>query len=254
MALNEKSMFFDSFGEDRRRYTSAHFAALFQRLFTNGIFRDINPLAVSADGLTAKLSVPAGFAHINGRLYELAEDGTIDVPQSDVSAYYYIVLRLDLSTGARNITLHSKPQGELQRDGTVWELALAKVLMRAGASYIAESDVTDLRSDHALCGYVRAAGDPAYYPPGELPQILWAYAFFPNTLTDDQKSLVRNNPSLYGIFLESSIAKISNHSFHYPGSRKLENEADLVAARARSAASCSSPSMVSALALKSPTL
>lgn len=205
MALNQRYMFFDTVDDDIRYYKAADFAQYFRHLFTNGLFRAANPLAVSADGISMNLNITAGSAMINGRYYELVENGSVAAPVSLTDLYYYVVLRLNLSTAVRDITLQLKPgtataPPALQRDSSIHELAIAQIIVRANRAYISSSDVTDLRNDSYLCGFVQHTGDPAFYPPTNLPQLLWSYTIFPDTLTPEQIASIESNASLMSMF------------------------------------------------------
>lgn len=71
-----------------------------------------------------------------------------------------IILRLDLT--ARKVSLvkligiaASAPQApELTRDEEIWELSLARVLIRAAAQEILADDITDDRENETVCGLI----------------------------------------------------------------------------------------------------
>ncbi len=221
MALNERYMFFDSAADDRRLYPSQDFADVFKEIFSNGIFRkqsNANTMRINADGVTMRIGVNAGAACIEGRFYFLDSDGSFDADTVTTTTYYSAVLQLDLSTPERNIHLISK-QGsgtappDLQRDDSIWELQLGYYIVRAGQSYVSPEDVFDTRNEYDLCGYVGLTGDPAYYPPSELPQLLWSYTMFPQSLTSEQIQTIQENPTLITSFNNSRLMKIVSNSY-----------------------------------------
>lgn len=180
--MAQKSYFFNSAPGDRRTYQAADFARYFGSVLTSGIMPnpetgDIAALTPGEYGLNTRmyanlvlgLQVVMGNAIIRGYRYEL--DSPHDImfrPQSSGDVGYdridRIVLRLDLSSHKRNIELkviegntaiNPEPPA-LTRDYNIFDLSLARVRVRAGYSYIDESDVVDERADETVCGFANS--------------------------------------------------------------------------------------------------
>jgi hypothetical protein len=110
------------------------------------------------------ITLRAGRAWINGYFYTNDIDATFPLETADgvLRRIDRVVIRWDLA--ARNITAHIKrspPSSNptpppLQRDADVWELCVADVMIRNGATSISQADITDQRLNPALCGVVAA--------------------------------------------------------------------------------------------------
>lgn len=161
----ERYGFFNSTAGDQRSYDSADMAAALRTLAASGVAAADTCLRVTAEGSTMRTLVGYGSAMIQGYCYQLKDDGSgaqafAHATEELVNRIDRIVLRLDLT--ARRVTLAkrigtaaSTPQEpELTRNDEIWELSLARVLIRAAAQEILTADITDDREDEALCGLV----------------------------------------------------------------------------------------------------
>ncbi|MCM1295671.1 MAG: hypothetical protein NC311_09030, partial [Muribaculaceae bacterium] len=146
-----------------RAVDSRFLRAMHARYFSDGVFyKPVTALQVgAADGMIVQIS--PGACHIQGAMgieenictKELASGNVL--PRIDT-----VVVRLDLSRAVRNIVLdvvtgtpaENPVAPNLTRDDTVWELGLANVYVTAGATIVAQSDITDTRMDSARCGLV----------------------------------------------------------------------------------------------------
>lgn len=146
-----------------RASTSEDLARWFACFFTNGIFAS-GGFTVSVNGLEANVS--PGDCLINGRYGYESETRTLALAQGDSKPRMdSIVLRLDLSLAMRKIDLYVKPgtpadtpvAPTLTREGTVWELGIANILVGAGQQAVTDSAVTDTRLDNDRCGLVAQA-------------------------------------------------------------------------------------------------
>lgn len=146
-----------------RASTSEDLARWFACFFTNGIFAS-GGFTVSVNGLEANVS--PGDCLINGRYGYESETRTLALAQGDSKPRMdSIVLRLDLSLAMRKIDLYVKPgtpadtpvAPPLTREGTVWELGIANILVGAGQQAVTDSAVTDTRLDNDRCGLVAQA-------------------------------------------------------------------------------------------------
>lgn len=146
-----------------RASTSEDLARWFACFFTNGIFAS-GGFTVSVNGLEANVS--PGDCLINGRYGYESETRTLALAKGDSKPRMdSIVLRLDLSLAMRKIDLYVKPgtpadtpvAPTLTREGTVWELGIANILVGAGQQAVTDSAVTDTRLDNDRCGLVAQA-------------------------------------------------------------------------------------------------
>jgi hypothetical protein len=159
----ERSSFFNSVNGDRR-YKAEDWAAYFSSFIGNGFFPvPSSGLQVTAGG-GMSITLRAGRAWINGYFYTNDVDATFPLETADgvLRRIDRVVIRWDLT--ARNITANikrSQPSSNptpppLQRDADVWEICLADVMIRNGATAISQTDITDQRLNPALCGVVAA--------------------------------------------------------------------------------------------------
>lgn len=148
-----------------RSYTAEDLANYFKSFVTNGVYSVGTNLAVAANGMGVKVGV--GKAFINGYFYDNTAELPLSLEVADGAQARIdrVVVRLDLTnrfvkcfvkTGAA-AAVPTAP--ELTRNSTIYELALADVLVAAGATSIAASAITDKRADSALCGFVGAVGE-----------------------------------------------------------------------------------------------
>ena len=158
--------YFDSTLDDVREYDGGQFAQLLRAVARNGVTSHEGGLAVTADGLGMQTEVLPGGCLVNGYLYVLEDDGGARMlmehqPSGAADRYDRIVARLDLNTDERDVGLYllsgtpaADPQPpELTRTALVYEVSLARVRVRAGATVIEPEDVEDERADESVCGY-----------------------------------------------------------------------------------------------------
>lgn len=165
----EKSSFFNSVGGDRR-YNAADMAAYFSSLVGNGVFGAPDDCLQILPGEHVQVQVSAGMAWINGYHYVNTSRLALTLPTPDgvLNRIDRIVVRWSftdrsMTAKIKSSALASKPTAPaLQRDTSVWELALADVSVKAGATAILASDITDLRGDPALCGIVSSIVSEAH--------------------------------------------------------------------------------------------
>lgn len=166
MAL--ESGFFNSVGGDRL-YNADDMSRYFEHILSNGIFKRINRcLKVSAaDGMTVNVAAGAGLINCRWFRAESAETLTIPTAHAVLPRFDLVVARLDMSDSVRAITLQvvtgtpsENPSAPAPvRTATVHDLALASVYVDAGASYIDDANLTDLRDNSYYCGYVQSLVD-----------------------------------------------------------------------------------------------
>lgn len=146
--------FADSGGD--RVYSDADFALFYENLFTSGVIATIGNALRVTESATAgmRIIVKSGAAILNGRQYFNSEDVAINVPVASTTQNRTdsVILRLDVP--ARDITLAYK-QGDtsIRQDEEIFELQLATISVGANTVNILNSNITDKRSDKAVCGY-----------------------------------------------------------------------------------------------------
>lgn len=160
----EKSSFFNSVSHDRT-YKAEDWAEYFASFIGNGVFPvPSSGLQVVADeGMN--VTVKTGKAWINGYFYYNTSDLTVTLNTTDgvLNRIDRVVLRWDLTKRNIAITVKSATPSTnptaptLQRDADAYEIALADVSLKAGATAIQQSNITDQRFNSALCGIVTGA-------------------------------------------------------------------------------------------------
>lgn len=143
--MAEKSRFFNSTTSDERLYDAADMAEVWNTFFTNGV---ISGLAVSAT--SSGLSVSAGTAIVNGYWYKLDSAKTLTISSSTSEHTDTVVLRLNLSSEARDITVAYKSGTALATSGDIYEIALAQVSVAANSTKA--KSVTDKRELSKVTG------------------------------------------------------------------------------------------------------
>lgn len=166
MAL--ESGFFNSVSGDRL-YNADDMSRYFEHILSNGIFKRIHRCleVTPADGMT--LTVAPGAGLINCRWFRAAAAETVTIPAAHavLPRFDIVVARLDMSDSVRAITLQvisgtpaeSPTAPDPVRTATVHDLVLALVYVDAGASYIDEYNITDVRDNEWYCGYVQSLVD-----------------------------------------------------------------------------------------------
>ena len=163
----EKSSFFnavaDTAGNYDRVYKAEDFADYFNKFIGNGIFyKKSDYCQITATGNDMNISENIGSAYINGYEYSntTALTKAITVADGVLDRIDLVVLRLDYVN--REIKCYVK-QGQyasspicpsLQRDADCYELGLASIYVKHGATAISQADITDLRLDSNYCGIV----------------------------------------------------------------------------------------------------
>lgn len=161
--MAELFRFFNSVEGDERTYQANDFAQFFKNFLGNGFFEG---LAVSADN-NMVVRVSPGSGMIEGHEYTNTSNLLLSLTQADSvnDRIDRVVLRLDRNIDRRYIRAFVK-QGatgpnpsppSLTRNDYVYELSLAQIRVIAGKSFIDDSQITDERGNHELCGRVQVA-------------------------------------------------------------------------------------------------
>lgn len=147
-------------GVDDRAYDADSFSDWLKKFFTTGVFKD--EMQVTAAGGMG-LSVSAGYANINGKVMAFGQtpltvgtaDGTyyridsVIIERNDTDRQFYIKV-VQGNTGTESSVTGVTPV----RSGVVYQLVIARIKVRPGATAITQADITDTRADANLCGYV----------------------------------------------------------------------------------------------------
>lgn len=152
-------LFYNSVNDDRT-YDADSFSDWLKKFFTTGVFKD--ELAVTASGGMG-ISVSAGYVNINGKVMQFGQtpltvgtaDGTyyridsVIIERNDTDRQFYIKI-VQGTTGTESAVRGVTPV----RSGTVYQLVIARIKVRPGATSITQADITDTRATKSLCGYV----------------------------------------------------------------------------------------------------
>lgn len=165
--MAEKSGFFDAHlvnGEYDRVYLAENFAKYFASFIGNGIFGGkSNELMVQQkEAADMSVKVLSGQAWINGYWYENSDELSlaIDVADGVLNRIDAIVLRWDNSERViRLVVKKGTPATNasapvIQRNADFYELKLAQVNVKAGATRITQANITDTRLNSDVCGLV----------------------------------------------------------------------------------------------------
>lgn len=145
--------------------------SILSNYYTNGVFGIGNNNSfkvVAATGGGMSLTVKPGACLINGATGYNIDETRIILPNSDAQPRIdLIVLRLDDNKAQRSIRVEivkGTPQSQPVkptpvREGAVYDLVLANVMVRANVSTITNADITDTRLDKNACGFVSAVNN-----------------------------------------------------------------------------------------------
>ena len=186
--IQEKSGFWDSIDPtpgnsgDERTYNASEITIPFEHLVTNGVQTGGAFLQVTPGSYDYSSQVAPGMAWIRGRWYLLQDDGTGGATKRillhDAPIQYNRIDRIVLRYDA-NYTLSGRKivaavlKGEeaasptapaLTRNDEIYELSLARVLIKPGQPTVLAADIADERFDSALCGIAEFAPQPNLQP------------------------------------------------------------------------------------------
>ncbi len=171
--MAEQSGFFNAHlidGEYDRIYQAEDFAKYFASFIGNGVFGGKLDELMVQQKATADMSIKvlSGQAWINGYWYTNNDDISlsIDIADGILNRVDLIVLKWDnierkIRLGVKKgIAASDAAAPTLQRNADYYELALAQINIRAGATNITQADIIDTRFDKALCGLVTNVVQP----------------------------------------------------------------------------------------------
>jgi hypothetical protein len=166
--LAEYSRFFGGPEGSVPEYTQPQFAEVLEKIFTNGVFTDIdNELeVVETDPVALAVRVNTGEAWINGFWYQNTAYLTKSLAAADPDndRIDRIVLRLDTVTNFKISVevLTGTPAGSptapaLTQTASTYEISLAQVLVEATVTSVANAKITDERTYAAVTGAATTA-------------------------------------------------------------------------------------------------
>lgn len=137
-------------------YVAEQFAQYFALFVGNGIFvDDVNNLQASAAG-NMNVKFNKGAAFWEGYWYINTEDliKVVDLNLSASARIDSFVIRFDIA-GRKNSIEYKKGDTTVQCADGIYELQLCTVRVDAGATSITDSNITDMRTDESVCGFVK---------------------------------------------------------------------------------------------------
>lgn len=166
--MAEKSGFFDAHlvnGEYDRVYLAESFARYFASFIGNGIFGGKSNELMVRQKSSADMSVNilSGQAWINGYWYENDSDElslAIDVADGVLNRIDAIVLRWNNSERVIRVAVKKGTPATnastpvIERSADFYELKIAQIYVKAGATRITQADITDTRLNNEVCGFV----------------------------------------------------------------------------------------------------
>lgn len=156
------SRFYNSKNGDRT-YDSADWADYFASFVGNGVFaQPASGCQVRADS-GMKIKVSAGKLWINGYYSVNTSDYSLALSAADGTdpRYDRVVARLDLNQRTTVLTVVKGTAAAvpsipaLTRNGNIYDLCLAVIAVKSGATAITQADITDTRTDETVCGIVK---------------------------------------------------------------------------------------------------
>ena len=162
---------FDEHGQPEydRAISSQPLKNLLHRLFTDGILPDVssNLEVIAGEGMT--INVKPGFCIIQGglKLEEELRTLSIQASSSSYSRIDTVVMRWNDNVDYRICDLYvlqgepaaNPVRPELTREGGIYELGLADILIPANSTVISDSRITDTRYDSARCGVISSLSE-----------------------------------------------------------------------------------------------
>jgi hypothetical protein len=161
--MAEYSRFFGGEEGSEPEYNQTQFAEVLSKIFTDGVFTDIEDelAVVENDPVSMSVVVGLGEAWIQGFWYQNTADLTKSLAEADPDddRIDRIVLRLDTVTNFKISieVLTGTPAGSpsapaLTQTASTYEISLAQVLVEATVTSIADAKITDERTYAAVTG------------------------------------------------------------------------------------------------------
>lgn len=165
--MAERSFPFASVSGDRK-YTDQNFRDYFAALVTTGVLPVGTQLQVQADS-GMNLLVSVGTAFVQGAMYQIytgAQSITLDTADGALGRIDRVVVRYSRTDRRVYVTALAGTPGstpaapDIVRDADYYDLSLATASVAAGATEIAQADITDTRADTDVCGFASSLITP----------------------------------------------------------------------------------------------
>lgn len=153
--------YFNSINEDRK-YNADQMSEYFDGLVSNGVYESVGGALQVLASSGMNVQVKTGRAII-GNCKWFKNDATLGlaITQSHPTLNRYTAIVIRLNNGNRTIGIYAKdgtPASTavipaIQRDENIYELCLALIYVKAGATALTQADITDMRPSSS-CGWV----------------------------------------------------------------------------------------------------
>ena len=153
--------FFNSVNGDRV-YNADQISEMFDGLITDGVYQNVGDgmQVVATDGMV--INVSTGRARINSQWAKVDAPYSLTLNSAHVTLNRYTAICLRLNISEREIELITRDgvnatapvKPAIVRNGNYYELILAYVYVKAGATKITQSNIEDTRANTNLCGIV----------------------------------------------------------------------------------------------------
>lgn len=157
------SGFFNSVNGDRV-YNAQQMSAIFEGLITDGVYESVgDKMAVQPNsGMTIQIASGRGWFAKHWANNDSDYLITLDASDVTLNRYAAVCIRVDETDAVRDAVPYIKysefattpVKPTMTRTETVKEYCLAYVYIKAGATAITASDITDTRANESLCGWV----------------------------------------------------------------------------------------------------
>ena len=157
------SGFFNSVNGDRK-YNAEQINEFFGQLISSGVLPNpsTNLQVKAKSGMTVQVLAGKGFIDSHWVKNDAAAEFTLDTADSVLNRIDAIIMKLDLNTDARTITIEvkkgtpaSSPTAPtMTRTTAVKEYCLATVYVGKTVTSISQSNITDTRANTDVCGWV----------------------------------------------------------------------------------------------------
>ena len=155
------ALFYNSQDSDRV-YDADSFSDWLKKFFTTGVFE--GDLQVQAtEGM--KITVGEGYANIEGKVMIWKKSTTLDITTANATFDRIDTVVVERNDSERNFFLKVVTGGASAtpepiapvRGGGVYQIILAEIHVKAGATAISQADITDKRANADVCGIVAGA-------------------------------------------------------------------------------------------------
>lgn len=152
-------LFYNSVNQDRV-YDADSFSDWLKKFFTTGVF--VDEMQVTAAG-GMYVQVGGGYVNVGGKVMQF-DQSKLTVGTADSRYYRIDSVIVERNDTDRQFYLKIVPGGTSTessvtgvtptRSGGIYQLVLARIKVKPGATYITQQDITDTRADADLCGIV----------------------------------------------------------------------------------------------------